>query len=141
LIVRWPGGVAAGRVCRQPTVNVDFYPTFLDAAGIDPEARQHLDGVSILPMLKDPDARPKRDTIYWHYPLQKPHFLGGRSAGAVRQGDWKLIEFYDTGEIELYNLADDIGETTNLRDELPGKVTELRRLLAEWRESLARPAD
>jgi arylsulfatase A-like enzyme len=142
LIVRWPGAVPASNVCRQPTVNVDFYPTFLEAAGIEPDARQHLDGVSILPVLADPDARLRRDTLYWHYPLERPHFLGGRSSGAIRRGNWKLIEFYDTGGVELYDVVADVGEENDLAEKRPGKVAELRRLLAEWREGVGadRPA-
>jgi arylsulfatase A-like enzyme len=65
--------------------------------------------------------------------LAKPHFLGGRSAGAIRRGDWKLIEFFDDGTAELYNLADDISEKHNLADKMPAKTTELRKRLAKWR--------
>jgi len=133
LLVRRPGTVPAGTVCRTPTSNFDFYPTFCEAAGVRPDPRQHLDGVSILPLLKDPAARLKRDTLCWHYPLARPHFLGGRSTGAIRRGDWKLIEFFDTGKTELYNLADDLGETNNLAAANPEKATELKQALAAWR--------
>ncbi len=133
LLARWPGVVPAGAVCRTPTSNFDFYPTFCEAAGIRPDARQHLDGVSILALLKDPKARLARDTLCWHYPLARPHFLGGRSTGAIRKGDWKLIEFFDTGKAELFNLADDLGETNDLADAKPEKVAELRKALAAWR--------
>jgi arylsulfatase A-like enzyme len=92
-----------------------------------------LDGVSLLPMLKNEKAKLARDTLYWHYPLAKPHFLGGRSAGAIRHGDWKLIEFFDDGAAELYNLADDVSEKYNLADKMPAKTTELRKRLAKWR--------
>jgi len=126
--------VPGAQVCRRPTVNVDFYPTFLNAADIRPDPKQHLDGVSILPLLTDSEARLERDTLYWHYPLEKPHFLGGRSSGAIRQGDWKLIEFYDTGEFELYNIAQDLGEKNNLADKHPEKVAELAGQLRRWRE-------
>ena len=92
LIVRWPNGkVPAGRVSKQPVVNHDFYPTFLEAADIDPDPAQLLDGVSMLPSLRNPDHAPKREALHWHYPLDKPHFLGGVSGGAIRVGDWKLI--------------------------------------------------
>ncbi|MGB2807760.1 MAG: sulfatase/phosphatase domain-containing protein, partial [Sedimentisphaerales bacterium] len=74
-----------------------------------------------------------RDILYWHYPLKKQHFLGGRSAGAIRQGDFKLIEFFDNGEVELYNLAKDISEKHNLVEELPAKAKELQKRLTEWR--------
>jgi arylsulfatase A-like enzyme len=134
LIVHWPGKVPANTICREATVNVDFYPTFLDVAGIEPDPKQHVDGVSLLEVLRDPWSRLHRDVLYWHYPLEKPHFLGGRSSGAIRRGNWKLIEFYDTGELELYDVAEDMGEKNNLADKHPGKVTELRRQLAEWRK-------
>jgi arylsulfatase A-like enzyme len=133
LIVRWPGVVKAGSVCRAPMSTIDFYPTFLDFAGLKAESGQILDGVSLLPLLKDEKAKLARDTLYWHYPLAKPHFLGGRSAGAIRHSDWKLIEFFDDGAAELYNLADDISEKHNLADNMPGKTTELRKRLAKWR--------
>ena len=94
---------------------------------------QHFDGVSILPLLKNPKAGLERDTFYWHYPLEKAHFLGGHSGGAIRQGNFKLIEFFDTGQVELYNLDDDISEEHNLAMELPDKVTELQKRLAKWR--------
>jgi len=84
--------------------------------------------------LKNPEAKVKRDALCWHYPLPRPHFLGGRSSDAIRQGDWKLIEFFDTDEGELYNLADDIGETKNLAKAIPGKVVELKKALADWRK-------
>jgi len=136
LIIRWPGVVKAGSVCNTPTGNVDFYPTFLQFAGYRADPHQHLDGVSILPLLKNPRARPGRDTLYWHYPLKKPHFLGGRSSGAIRQGKWKLIEFFDKGEVELYNLAEDISEKNNLAEKLPGKAAELQKRLTVWRRDV-----
>jgi arylsulfatase A len=136
LIVRWPKVVKPGGLCKTPTSNIDFYPTFLQLAGGRPHHSQNLDGVSILPLLKNPKAKLSRDTFYWHYPLEKPHFLGGRSAGAIRKGNFKLIEFFDTGQIELYNLADDISEQHNLAMDLPDKVTELRKLLTKWRNEV-----
>jgi arylsulfatase A len=133
LLIRWPQVVKPGGVCNTPTSNIDFYPTFLQLAGCKMDRSRQIDGVSILPLLKNPNARLERDTLYWHYPLVKPHFLGGRSAGAIRQGKWKLIEFFDTGRVELYNLADDISEEHNLAAELPDKVSELQKCLAKWR--------
>jgi arylsulfatase A-like enzyme len=133
LIVRWPKVIKPGGLCKTPTSNIDFYPTFLQLAGCRPHQSQHLDGVSILPLLKNPKTKLRRDTFYWHYPLEKPHFLGGRSAGAIRKGDFKLIEFFDTGQVELYNLVDDISEKHNMAKDLPDKVIELQKLLAQWR--------
>jgi arylsulfatase A-like enzyme len=136
LLVRRPGVVPAGAVCDTPTSNVDFYPTLLDCADIQPDPGQHLDGVSILPILEDPGADLGRDVLYWHYPLKKPHFLGGRSSGAIRHGDWKLIEFFDTGESELYNMASDPGEIRNMAEEFPGKVKALAERLHDWRREV-----
>jgi len=141
LIVRYPGIVPAGTVCTTPTSNIDFYPTFCEVAGIDPDSRQCLDGVSMMPMLRNPKVKVKRDTLFWHYPLPRPHFLGGRSSGAIRQGDWKLIEFFDTGENELYNLAHDIGETKDLAEMMPRKVAALKKALNDWREETGATAN
>ena len=119
--------------------NVDFYSTLLACADVkpDPDPRQRLDGVSILPILKDPQAKLDREALFWHYPLEKPHFLGGRSSGAIRRGDWKLIEFFDTHTIELYNRARDAGEQDNLADKRPDKIAELTKRLADWRRDAA----
>jgi len=136
LIVRYPKIVPAGTVCRTPTSNIDFYPTLCQLAGIEPDPKQHIDGVSILPLLKNPNYQLKHEVFYWHYPLDKPHFLGGRSSGAVRKGDWKLIEFFDTGQKELYNLAEDISEKNNLASTNPKKVAELQVLLKVWRKEV-----
>lgn len=136
LIIRYPRLVPSGAVCKTPTSNVDFYPTFCELAGAKRDSRQLVDGVSILGLLKDPRAGSKHDALYWHYPLAKPHFLGGRSAGAVRKGDWKFIEFFDAGEKELYNLAEDIGEKNNLAEKNPERAARLQELLRLWRQDV-----
>jgi arylsulfatase A len=136
LIIRWPKIIKPNSLCKTPVCNVDFYPTFLNLTGGRPHKFQQPDGISILPLLKNPKTKLARDTFYWHYPLEKPHFLGGRSAGAIRKGNYKLIEFFDTGQTELYNLADDISEQHNLSTELPEKVTELKKLLIKWRDEV-----
>jgi len=136
LLVRWPGRVAPGTLCRTPVSSVDFYPTLCRVAGATPDARHKLDGISLLPLLEDPEARLPRPALFWHYPLERPHFLGGHSGGAVRQGDWKLIEWFDTGAVELYNLADDPGEQHDLAGRRPEKRDELRAALAAWRRDV-----
>jgi arylsulfatase A len=136
LIICWPKMVKPAGVCKTPTSNIDFYPTFLRFAGLRADSRQHLDGVSILPLLMNPNIELDRDILYWHYPLEKPHFLGGRSSGAIRHGSFKLIEFFDKGTVELYNLTDDIAEKHNLADKLPEKVTELQQRLTAWRKEI-----
>ncbi len=140
LIVYWPKVVKSGGVCTAPVVSCDFYPTFLEAADIEPDSRQHLDGISLLPVLEHPRADLKRNALYWYFPYK----IGDRSPhGAVRMGSWKLIEFFDTGELELYNLAKDIGEKNNLADKYPKKVADLRKRLTAWQKDVRAevPAD
>lgn len=134
LIIYWPGVTRPGSVCDTPVGTMDFYPTFAQAAGSEPT--QPVDGVSLMPVLKDPSVRLERDTLCWHYPLQQPHFLGGRSAGAIRKGDWKLIEFFDTGEVELYHLAKDLGEQNNLAVAEPDRKRELLEALHAWQRQV-----
>ncbi|MDP6635606.1 MAG: sulfatase [Phycisphaerae bacterium] len=136
LVIRWPGKTGDGGVCDGVTTNVDFYPTFASAAGAATDPKQHLDGVSITPMLIDPKSPVKRNDVYWHYPLDKPHFLGGVSSGAVRHGRWKLIEFFETGKLELYDLQIDLGEQTDLSARHPERVAEMRRRLSRWRKGI-----
>ena len=136
LVVRWPGSVPAGETCSTPTSNVDFYPTFLEAAGIVPDAKQTIDGISILEHLKKPGQKSRGTPLFWHYPLTRPHFLGGHSGGAVRQGPWKLIEWFDTGKIELFNLASDPSEKNDLSATRERIAGELLGRLRSWRKKL-----
>ena len=136
LIVRWPSLVPADTICNQPVSIMDFYPTLIQAANIKPDRQQRLDGISILPILKNPTRRLKRDILCWHYPLEKPHFLGGRSSGSIRADGWKLIEFFENGQLELYNLSNDIGEKHNLAAEYPDRVAELQKQLSNWRKEV-----
>jgi arylsulfatase A len=131
LIVRWPGVVKPGSECSVPVTSVDFYPTFLDVTGAQPAAGHALDGESLLPLLEQ-KGRPSRDAIYWHY----PHYHHSTPAGAVREGDWKLIEFFEDGKLELYNLREEIGEAHDLAAKKPEKARELQRKLAAWRASV-----
>jgi arylsulfatase A-like enzyme len=131
LIVKWPGNVNAGSVSSVPVITYDLYPTLLAACGI--EAKGTLDGTSFLPLLRGGEA-PKREALYWHY----PHYSnqGGRPGGAVREGDWKLIEFYEDGRRELYDLKADKGETRNLAAEKPEVVKRLASHLDAWRKTV-----
>jgi arylsulfatase A-like enzyme len=133
LIIRWPAGIASGSSCDTPVVTMDFFVTLIELVGLKPA--QSLDGTSLVPLFHGGRGLPPRDLV-WHYPLEKPHFLGGRSAGAIRRGDLKLIEFYDTGTVELYDLSRDIGEAHNLADQMPERVAELRTRLRQWREQV-----
>lgn len=136
LVVRWPDRIPSKVVSENATMNTDFYPTLLEAAGIEPDPEQILDGISVLSNWEDPDNVPERDFLAWHYPLDRPHFLGGVSGGAIRSGGWKLVEHFDSGKDELYSLRSDISESDDVSEHHPETVSELKRKLAEWRESV-----
>lgn len=123
-------GLAPG-VCHSPVTSTDLYPTILEMAGVR-KGGGVLDGEPLQPLLARPSTLRSR-TIAWHYPLEKAHFLGGRSAGALHQGDFKLIDFFDDGHSELYNLKEDPGERNDLAARLPAKTAELKKALADWR--------
>jgi arylsulfatase A len=131
LIVRWPGVVKAGTTCSVPVTSVDFYPTFLEISGAGGDSNQVLDGENILPLLRQ-NGSLERDAIYWHY----PHYHHSWPAGAIREGHYKLIEFFEDGQLELYNLKRDIGEKNNLAKSMPKKAADLQRKLAKWRKSV-----
>jgi arylsulfatase A-like enzyme len=129
-IVRWPGHIAAGKTSDTPFMNSDWLPTLLELCNVP--VTKPVDGQSIAPLLAG-KSLPER-TFFWHF----PHYTnqGSRPAGAVRAGDWKLVEHYDTQDVELYNLADDIGETKNLAAQHPERVKNLRGQLAHWRDEV-----
>jgi arylsulfatase A len=133
LLVRWPDAVKAGSASEVPVSSVDFYPTMLDAAGVRGEASHRLDGESIVPLLGG-RGRLRRDALYWHY----PHYSnqGGDPAGAVRQGDWKLVELYEGNRLELYNLRKDPGERDNLAGSMPARARRMRDMLHAWRKDV-----
>jgi arylsulfatase A len=131
LIVRWPGFVEPGSVCRTPVSSVDFYPTFLEITNTEKDPAYPLDGESIIPLLKQ-NGQLKRLNLYWHY----PHYHHSTPAGAIRSGEWKLLEFFEDGKLELYNLTEDIGEHNNLAKEMPEKAQDLKKKLEVWRFSV-----
>ncbi|MCC7491928.1 MAG: sulfatase [Fimbriimonadaceae bacterium] len=133
LIVRWPGQVRAGSVCETPVTSPDFYPTFLEAAGRPLRPAQHCDGESLLPLWRETGGL-AREAIFWHY----PHYgnQGGTPGCAVRCGDWKLLEFFEDGRRELYNLRQDIAESADRAAAEPARTAELAARLATWREGI-----
>lgn len=131
-LIIWNPSLFKPAVISTPVCNYDFYPTFMELIHAKPN-NQQFDGISIARTLKNPAARTPQRTFYWHYPLDQPHFLGGRSAGSIRKGDWKLIQFFDNNTTELYNLKQDESETTNLVTQNPEKVRELEKDLQSWR--------
>ncbi len=136
LLVLWPGVTPAGGVCAEPVITADLYPTLLEIAGArgEPGHNAAVDGESLVPLLKGPRAKPRREAIYWHYPHY--HAGGATPYGAVRAGDWKLIEFYEDDRVELYNLKDDLGEKKDLAAAMPDKARGLREKLHAWRKAV-----
>ncbi len=132
LIAKWPGRIEAGSRCDEPVIGMDFYPTFLEMAGLPTKTDECLDGVSIWPLLKDGNSELKREKLYWHY----PHYHRTKPYGAIRNGDWKLIEFFEDGELELFNLKMDPFEKKNLASEDPKKAAMLLEQLKKWREEV-----
>ncbi len=134
MIVRWPGTTKAGSVCDEPVTSTDFYPTMLEIADLPAKPEQHCDGMSLTGLLKKPDSKLAPRELFWHY----PHYgnQGGSPGGAVRAGDFKLIEFYEDDHVELYDLVKDIGEKKNLAAKMPEKAAELRKKLDDWRKSV-----
>lgn len=131
LIIKWPGVAKAGTTCAEPTISVDFWPTFAEIGQAKLKEHQIIDGLSLVPLLKDPDSHLNRDAIYFHY----PHYHHSEPAGAIRAGDWKLIEFFADGRQELFHLKQDLSETTNLASSMPQKAAELQQKLVQWRKA------
>jgi arylsulfatase A-like enzyme len=141
-LFRLPGTIAPGTTCDQPINSVDLYPTLLELTGTRADSGYTLDGVSYLSLLTGGAGRLDRDAIYWHFPGYLGAGAGGwrtTPAGAIRAGDWKLIEFFETGTLELYNLRADLSETTNLAKQMPDRVKELHARLLAWRQSVKAP--
>jgi arylsulfatase A-like enzyme len=137
-IVRWPAVVQPGSSSSQPAIHVDLFPTFVELARARPPS-QTLDGESLVKLFRDPAARLRRDAIYQHF----PGYLGAGTdswrttpVGVVHSGDWKLMEFFEDGRLELYNLREDVGETKNLATSEPARAKELHARLAAWRKEV-----
>ena len=138
LIVRWPGifklnGVKPGSTCDVPVITTDWFPTILQACGVDQHPEWHRDGVSLVPLLAQTGSLAARP-LYWHY----PHYgnQGGVPSASVRDGQWKLIEFFEDNHVELYNLAADPVEAHDLASAEPQKAANLREQLHAWQASV-----
>ncbi len=129
LIVRWPGHVPASKICDAPVINTDWVPTLAEMAGLP--APEGLDGISQAALLSGQASKGAR-SFFWHF----PHYTnqGSRPTGAVRQGDWMLVEFYDDETVELYDFSRDIRERENIAARHPQQVTQMRAALAAWRQ-------
>ena len=137
LIIRWPGVVKPGSESAQFVISNDFFPTFTYLAGGISRAKD-IDGVSLLPVLRDSGAKLSREFLCWHYPHY--HGLGIAPSGAIRKGRYKLIEWFEKsayGEdeaYELYDLMNDPGESRNLSAMMKDKTEELKSELEAWRD-------
>jgi arylsulfatase A-like enzyme len=138
-IFRWKSKIEPGQTNETPILGVDLYPSLVELANAKAPADYPLDGKSYTPLLLGKQKTLDRDAIYWHF----PGYLGAgpgewrtTPAGTVRAGDWKLVEFFEEGKQELYNLKDDVGEAHNLAAENPAKVKELHEKIVAWREKV-----
>jgi arylsulfatase A len=131
LLVRWPRHIKGEQVVATPMISTDWTPTFLRLT--QTASKQSFDGIDLSLLLKENKAPPQR-ALYWH----QPHYMnqGGRPAGAIRQGDWKLVENYETGACELFHLVDDPAEAFDRSAKEPARVAELRGKLEKWRRDV-----
>jgi arylsulfatase A-like enzyme len=149
--VNWPGVVEGGVSNDTPVIGVDLYPTFCELLGAKVPENQPLDGVSLVPLFRGEKANLGDRAIFWHFPAylqsyggntsdeQRDPLFRSRPCSAIRKGNWKLLEFFESGDLELYDLAADIGETNNLAAEQPGKLAELKENLSTWRKEIGAP--
>ncbi len=145
--VNWPGVVNPGSKCSTPIAAVDMHPTIRAICGGKLPTGQIQDGVSLLPLFKG-ESIAKR-SIYWHFPAylqsyqrnneQPDPFFRARPCGVIRDGDWKLIEYFEDGRLELFNLAEDIGEKVNLATSLPEKAKSMHSRIKSWRSNTKAP--
>ena len=131
VIVKWPGVTEPGSISDEPVISTDFYPTILGATGLPKRPLQHVDGVDLSSVLKG-RSKIDRQSLFWHYPHYNQH-PQNFPATVIRKGNWKLIEILDTGELELYNLALDVGEQNNLADVHSGLAQSLLAEMRAWR--------
>lgn len=149
LVIRWPGKIAPGSSCGTPVTGIDFYPTFLAAAGLPLPAGRILDGTNLMPLLTQSGEIAGRD-LFWHFPIYLEAYAGAgddshdptfrtRPGSAMRSGKWKLHEYFEDGRLELYDLEADPGERTNLAATHAETAAGLHRALIGWRAQTAAP--
>ena len=148
-IVSWPAKVKAGTTNDTLVCTIDLFPTFLDVAKMKKPESKILDGVSLLPIISETGTLKKR-ALFWHFPVYlqaynskkdqaRDPLFRTRPGSAMRYGKWKLHEYFEDGKFELYDLSKDIGETNNLVNSMPEKVSELKKMLVDWRQSINAP--
>jgi arylsulfatase A-like enzyme len=147
--VKWPGVVKPGTKSSEPIIGVDLYPTFCEITGAKLPTDQPVDGVSLVPLLKGEVKTLGDRAIYWHFPAylqsysvwdeQRDPLFRSRPCSVIRLGDWKLHQYFEDGELELYNLRQDIGETTDLSKKNAAKTKQLLTTLQSWRKKVNAP--
>jgi len=128
-MIRAPGVTKPGAICEVPVMSIDFYPTLLELCGVPSNSQKEVDGESLVPLLSGA-KQTKRKSLFWHY----PHYSnqGGFPGGAVRSGQWKLIERYEDGRHHLYHLGEDVGERNDVADQHPELVERMTSELHAW---------
>lgn len=147
--VKWPGVVKPGTASKEPVIGVDIYPTLCEIAGSSMPKNQPADGVSLVPILNGTASSFDNRPLFWHFPAylqsyqvtdeQRDPLFRSRPCSIVRSGDWKLHQYFESGDLELYNLHDDIGETKNLSKTHADKAMEFKLLLEQWRLAVSAP--
>jgi arylsulfatase A len=133
LLVRWPAKSRAG-VCEVPVISTDFFPSILEVTGIPADQQHAMDGVSLTGLLSG-GGEPKREVIYWHFPHYSNHGLQS-PGGAIRAGDYKLLEYFENGTVQLFNLRTDPAEQHDLAGAEPERAAKLKSMLSAWRTSV-----
>jgi len=142
LLIKWPGVTQPGSTTGEAVINLDLYPTFLEMTNIPVLESELLDGESLVPLLKDPQTRLESRSLFWHFPAYLQKYRGMQQrfrttpVSVIRQGDWKLLEFFEDGHQELYNTRLDIGESKELSGSHPEKTQELSQALHRWQKQV-----
>ncbi len=148
LFISWPGHAPAGTTCSEPVIAMDLFPTILDAAGIDARTvvpHPSLDGLSLRPLIEQTSDSLDRPALFWHFPAylepyrRQPGVWRATPGSVIRAGDWKLIETFEEGRVELFNLREDPGERIDLSSVHPERAANLRAQLAAWRAATGAP--
>lgn len=134
LIVKWPRKIKAGAISNVQVTGTDHYPTILQMAGLPLAPQDHKDGVSYLAALNN-DKTPRK-AMFWHSPAARPSKTGDTNSSAIIEGDWKLLDFWSEGRIELYNLKDDKSEANNLAKAMPEKTANMLSKLNHWKSNI-----
>lgn len=130
-IVHWPGVTKPGSSSSQPISTQDLFPTILQIAGAAKQLSKDevVDGTSLVPLLKKPTAELEREALYWHFPHYYPTTT---PVSAIRVGEWKLLEYYESSQTELYNLKNDLSEKRNFAAVMPRRTAKLKKQLRDW---------